>query len=321
MNVAQCFQHWSCGEASDDRDAGWRQDGCPRAVVFPSAGARVLEALGHVWPGASSTGAPAKRATTETQKDVLVAVFEVELFSSVLARVLEALGHGGYRRRMLQSFDPKQPFRVRRGDLPHWWQPGCSTFVTLRLHDAIPAAVNERLRRRRYRHLRELTGSPPRTPEADMFALLSDEDREVVKREFSRRIEATLDHGHGECVLRRPEAAAEVAKALHHFDGERYELADFVVMPNHVHLLAAPIAEHELEAICYSWKQRSAKEINRLLGRRGEFWQPEAFDHLVRSTDHFEKYQRYIRNNPRKARLCSGEYLIGCGRALDYPLP
>jgi hypothetical protein len=48
-----------------------------------------------------------------------------------------------------------------------------------------------------------------------------------------------LDECHGECVLRRAELAEIVAQSLRRFDGDRYDLTDFVVMPNHVHLLAA----------------------------------------------------------------------------------
>ena len=49
---------------------------------------------------------------------------------------------------------------------------------------------------------------------------------------FSARFEALLDNCHGECVLRRPELAKIVGDSLLHFDGERYVMTDFVVMPN-----------------------------------------------------------------------------------------
>jgi type I restriction enzyme R subunit len=118
-----------------------------------------------------------------------------------------------------------------------------------------------------------------------------------------------LDRGHGECVLKRPELAGVVARSLRHFDAQRYHLGDFVVMPNHVHVLVCLLGDTELESLCYSWKKFTAAEINRALGRKGRFWQEESFDHLVRSPEQFDHLRRYIADNPRKAGLSSGESL------------
>jgi putative transposase len=112
-----------------------------------------------------------------------------------------------------------------------------------------------------------------------------------------------------ESVLREPSLAAIVADSLQHFDGERYHLGDFVVMPNHVHLLVCLLGTTEIEAQSTSWKKYSAGEINDRLSRRGRFWQEESFDHLVRSAEQFEHLKRYIATNPERARLTPGEYL------------
>jgi REP element-mobilizing transposase RayT len=110
-------------------------------------------------------------------------------------------------------------------------------------------------------------------------------------------------------VLKRSELAAIVAENLHHFDGDRYLLADFVVMPNHVHLLLCLLGATDIEDQCYSWKRYTATQINRALGRRGRLWHEESFDHLVRTPEHFEYFRRYIANNPNKAGLRQHEYL------------
>jgi putative transposase len=109
-------------------------------------------------------------------------------------------------------------------------------------------------------------------------------------------------------VLRRPELSAIVAESLLKFDGERYELTDFVVMPNHVHVLAAFPDEDSMLRQCDSWKHFTGREIHRTLGRRGKFWQQDGFDHLVRSIEQFTHLRRYIAENPRKARLRPDEY-------------
>jgi putative transposase len=129
------------------------------------------------------------------------------------------------------------------------------------------------------------------------------------QRHFSNRWNDHLDDCHGACVLRRPELATIVADGLRYFDGERYDLTDFVVMPNHVHVLAAIPDEQSMLAQCDSWKRFTATQINRVLKRRGRFWQQDDFDHLVRSLEQFEYLRRYIAENPERARLKPGEYM------------
>ncbi len=118
-----------------------------------------------------------------------------------------------------------------------------------------------------------------------------------------------LDRGHGACVLRRPDVAQIVADSLQHSDGSRYYLGDFVVMPNHVHLLCCLIGGTEIEEQCYAWKKVTAGKINRLLGQKGRFWQEESFDHLVRTAEAFEYFRHYIEMNPPNAKLKAGEFL------------
>ena len=81
--------------------------------------------------------------------------------------------------------------------------------------------------------------------------------------------EQWLDRGHGSyALLRNRDAARIVPEALRHFDGDRYILDAFVVMPNQkrVHLLVQPQSGNRLSEILRSWKTFSAKSINDLLG-------------------------------------------------------
>ncbi|HYT92991.1 MAG TPA: transposase [Gemmataceae bacterium] len=128
-------------------------------------------------------------------------------------------------------------------------------------------------------------------------------------RKLSARWEACLDECHGACVLRRPELRTIVADSLRYFDGERYLLTDFVVMPNHVHVLVAFPDAEQLTKQAYSWKHFTGVNINKVLGQRGRFWEVDGFDHLVRSADQFEYLRTYIAENPRQARLQPGEYI------------
>jgi len=109
--------------------------------------------------------------------------------------------------------------------------------------------------------------------------------------------------------LSKPELAEVVANSLMKFDGDRYLLTDFVIMPNHVHLLAAFPDEESMLSQCEAWKHFTATQINRALGTKGRFWQQDGFDHLVRSEEQFLTLRRYIEENPVHAKLSSGEFI------------
>ncbi len=121
-------------------------------------------------------------------------------------------------------------------------------------------------------------------------------------RLFSQRWENWLDESHGQCDLAKPRVRKIVQDALKHFDGQRYVLGEFVVMPNHVHVLVAPLGAHELSGIVQSWKSFTAHRITRLLNQKGEFWQKETFDHIVRNAEEMERFAQYIRENPVRIR-------------------
>ena len=98
-----------------------------------------------------------------------------------------------------------------------------------------------------------------------------------------------------------PESRDIVESALGYFAGNRYELRDQVVMPNHVHVIVTPFGEHALSSIVQSWKSFTAHKISKALRRRGQFWQKESFDHIVRGLDSLQKFRDYIDGN-RKCR-------------------
>ena len=171
-----------------------------------------------------------------------------------------------------------------RGYLPHLDQPELIQFVTFRLSDSVPAeavaAWKEEL---------ALTGREP-----------ADDPRRAELRE---RIEHYSDQGHGACWLRDERIAESIEKALLHFDGARYRLLAWVVMPNHVHALLETLPGFPLGGVVHSWKSFSAKQANELLGRTGSFWMQDYFDRYIRGEEHFVAAIRYIEQNPVKAGL------------------
>ncbi len=139
------------------------------------------------------------------------------------------------------------------------------------------------------------------------------EERRLDKL-FSSRVEKYLDAGAGKCWMRREDVAEVVAGALRHFHGARYQLFAWCVMPNHVHTVAQPLTGCELADIVHSWKSFTAKEANRLIGRAGQFWQAEPYDHLIRDEDDFQCQVEYVLTNPARAGLKNWKW-VGRGKA------
>ena len=207
----------------------------------------------------------------------------------------------------VRFFDPKQPYSSVRKALPHWSQAGTLTFITWRTGDSLPAAAQRRIAQARQAELTRLGLNTLGEWRSQLSKLPAARQRQLQWHFFSS-LDVELDRGCGACVLAKPALSMIVEEALLCFDGERYVLADFVVMPNHVHVLAAFRDEDALLRQCTAWKRYTAGRIQKALGQRGEFWQVEQFDHLVRNAAKGEQLRRYIAENPRKAHLAVGAY-------------
>ena len=184
-----------------------------------------------------------------------------------------------------------------RGKLPHLKKEGALYFVTFRLADSLPTSEIARLK-----HERAVILEQSRAAKSP----LSWHEEEALLAWYCDKVEALLDAGHGACWLNQPQVAALIAGAVKFFDGERYELRAWVVMPNHVHAVVWPRPGHTLSDILHSWKSYTSKEANKILHRAaGTFWQSESFDHWVRDDDERARLVAYVENNPVKARLCA----------------
>ncbi|MBP9890388.1 MAG: FAD-dependent monooxygenase [Planctomycetes bacterium] len=207
----------------------------------------------------------------------------------------QQLSSAGFQPASSGASSPRPSITKRnRGYLPHWLREGATYFVTFRIADSLPDAV-----------LNELAQEKQQLDDAARQPRHALSEKEIASRrkKMSERIEALLDAGHGDAWLRNPKCAEIVANALRHFDGDRYELIAWCVMPNHVHAVLAPRAEHSLEAILHSWKSFTAKRCNEVLGRKGEFWQREYYDRLVRDADELNRCVDYVVENPSRAGL------------------
>ena len=106
---------------------------------------------------------------------------------------------------------------------------------------------------------------------------------------------------------------------LHYREQQKYLLHEFVVMPNHFHLLITPslTLERALQLIKGGFSYRAKKE----LGFGGEIWETSFYDRRVRDADEFGKMKHYIRQNPVRARLVerAEDYLFSSAN-LRWPL-
>jgi REP element-mobilizing transposase RayT len=159
-----------------------------------------------------------------------------------------------------------------RGYLPHFDAPGVVQTGVFRLVDSLP---------------RHLVTSRRATAETAL--------------EF----DGGLDEGTGACWLKRPDIAAEVENALLHFDGERYFLLAWCVMPNHVHVMVEMRTGFRFGDQVRSWKTFTARRANERLHRRGPFWSADYFDRYIRGDRHYDIALNYIEHNPVKAGLVS----------------
>lgn len=168
-----------------------------------------------------------------------------------------------------ELFDHKRELHITTGNLPHWFQPGVTYFITFRTEDSIPVEVAELWYYRRDDWLRSHGINPTDVNWQEALRKLPDDQQLEFQKTFSREFHAYLDKGYGACVLKRQELSRIVAGSLLHFDGKRYHMGDFVVMPNHVHLVACLIGSTDVVRQCYSWKKFTAAKINVTLGCRG----------------------------------------------------
>ncbi|MGO8713926.1 MAG: REP-associated tyrosine transposase [Rhizomicrobium sp.] len=124
-------------------------------------------------------------------------------------------------------------------------------------------------------------------------------------------LEKAIDQGRGNCVLTDPANAEIVRSAFEHFDGERYRLLAWVVMPNHVHAMIELVPGHPLGDVVHSWKSFSAHAINKARRSNGQVWSHDYFDRFVRDERHYANAKYYIEHNPVKAKLV--------GKPEDWP--
>jgi len=78
----------------------------------------------------------------------------------------------------------------------------------------------------------------------------------------------------------------------------------FVLMPDHVHLFARPQPDaSSLGKWIKAWKCLSARTLAHVPEYSSPLWQPDYFDHFLRSAESYSEQWEYVRHNPVRAGL------------------
>ncbi|MEA2238044.1 MAG: hypothetical protein QOC81_2768 [Thermoanaerobaculia bacterium] len=182
----------------------------------------------------------------------------------------------------------------KRSRLPHWHADHAIYFVTWRLFDSLPAHVLAKFREER---------DAAREQIARMRGNVTLPEQRMLDAALTEACEQFLDQNVGECLLRDHRVAKIVADSLKHFDGIRYLLFAWSVMPNHVHVIFSSVEGFDTSSILHSLKGFTSREINKILGRSGTLWQAESFDRCIRDSEELERKIEYVLGNPAAAGL------------------
>jgi putative transposase len=212
--------------------------------------------------------------------------------------------------------------QFHRRTLPHVHSPGATLFVTFRLHGSIPKTVLRQWELEKADLLKAAPSLADVNASETIDTVLSERFLVFNRQWFARYEEVLHEASSGPTWLKDAQIARVVADAMHHLDERAYRLHAYCVMSNHAHVAFTPLlndrtvykkpdsirtefvsSDPTLSAIMKSLKGYTAREANKLLRRKGTFWQAESYDREIRDEVEFWRVIRYILNNPVKAGL------------------
>ena len=104
------------------------------------------------------------------------------------------------------------------------------------------------------------------------------------------------------CLFQAERWAKLLIDTIYHYRGGAYLLHEFVIMPDHIHVLITPgtSLEKAVQFIKGGFSYRAKKELDSNM----EVWQTGFQDHRIRDVNDYSSHVVYIHNNPVKERLC-----------------
>lgn len=201
-------------------------------------------------------------------------------------------------RNNLSPKNMKNFFKARR--LPHMYHHEKPIFITYRLKFTLPDKVMAGYQQR----IQDWHAELEDLPQDERADRLKDKDKRFFDW-IDNLIGLSPDVPQ---ILHQDGIREIIQESFHKFDGVRYTLLSYCIMPNHVHVLINPLVQEDgnifsISHIVYTWKRYTATAINRVLGRRGNLWEKENYDSLVKDKEGLGRVIGYIVNNPVNANL------------------
>ncbi len=201
--------------------------------------------------------------------------------------------------------------------LPHYQPDGYTYFVTFRLANSLPTSLILQLMEERKINLERIAAITDKAEKTDTY--------HKYQSTYFNKFDDLLDkNNQSPCWLKIESVARIVFNSLRFYEGKKYDLIAFTIMPNHVHLIFTPLVKktgrlpsvikdhsdcvesiYNVTDILRSIKRFTALECNKALHRSGAFWHSESYDHVIRNEHSLNKLTKYILNNPVKAGLCN----------------
>jgi REP element-mobilizing transposase RayT len=170
--------------------------------------------------------------------------------------------------------------------LPHWQPSNSVFFITYRLAGSIPVKIIQELKTS-YNERRNNISS------------------DLNRRKYFVDTEHCLDNTKNEPFwLNNSEVSKLVMESLLFNNMKFYKLWAACIMRNHVHIVVTTFPNSPpLHKILQNHKKFSAVYANKILNRKGQFWEEESYDTLIRDRQHFLNAVKYTICNPVKANL------------------
>jgi REP element-mobilizing transposase RayT len=128
--------------------------------------------------------------------------------------------------------------------------------------------------------------------------------RDLEPTQKRKRFDEALDASDAGRIFGNPRCAHGLESQLLYFDGERYDLLAWCIMPNHVHVVMCCLNDISLGQIVRTWKVQTTATVNAMLGTKGPIFAPDYFGRFMRNGKQAERAIGYVENNPVTAGLC-----------------
>jgi putative transposase len=184
--------------------------------------------------------------------------------------------------------------------LPHKQLTDCVLFITWRLAFTLPESVLQKIAMNKSNYLNSIKDFTPQEKKN------AGEDYKNSQFEY---FDDWIDKFNGgkHNISLEPYLSI-ITDTIKHDESKKYTVSAYCIMPNHAHLIIKPLYKSEniyyaISEITEFLKSISAHKLNKALSLKGQLWQHESYDRVIRDEDEYKKTVEYVLMNPVKAGL------------------